>query len=88
MKVAALKPRQAHGLTIKQERSQLTYDRLITAGFKMLEEQELQAISIAALTKAAGYSVGRFRSKDEFFDAMVAKHLERERTRKQLCLKP
>jgi AcrR family transcriptional regulator len=80
MKGTVLKPRQTHGRTIKQKRSQLTYDRLISAGFKMLEEQELQAISIADLAKAAGYSVGafysRFRSKDEFFDALIAKHLE------------
>jgi AcrR family transcriptional regulator len=80
MKVAALKPKQTHGLAIKQERSQVTYDRLISTGFNMLEEQDIQDISIADLTKSAGYSVGafysRFRSKDEFFDALVAKHLE------------
>ncbi|HTQ99065.1 MAG TPA: TetR/AcrR family transcriptional regulator [Candidatus Acidoferrum sp.] len=73
-------PTQTHGLTIKQERGQVTYDRLISTGFKMLELRELQDISIAELTKEAGYSVGafysRFRSKDEFFDALIAKHLE------------
>lgn len=73
-------PKQTHGLAIKQERGQVTYDRLIDTGFKMLEERELQDISIAELTREAGYSVGafysRFRSKDEFFDALIAKHLE------------
>lgn len=46
----------------------------------MLELSELQEISIAELTREAGYSVGafysRFRSKDEFFDALIAKHIE------------
>lgn len=72
--------KQTHGLAIKQERSKLTYAALIKAGFKMLEESDLQDISIAELAFEAGYSVGafyaRFRSKDEFFDAMVAEHLE------------
>lgn len=71
---------QIYGLAIKQERGQLTYDKLITTGFRMLELHDLQDISIAELTREAGYSVGafysRFRSKDEFFDALVAKHLE------------
>jgi AcrR family transcriptional regulator len=69
-----------HGLAIKQERSQITYDSLIETGFRMLELRDLQDISIAELSREAGYSVGafyaRFRSKDEFFDALVAKHLE------------
>lgn len=71
---------QICGIAIKQERGQLTYDKLITTGFRMLELHDLQDISIAELTREAGYSVGafysRFRSKDEFFDALVAKHLE------------
>jgi AcrR family transcriptional regulator len=78
-KVVAI-PTQTHGLAIKQERGQLTYDKLIATGFKMLELHDLQDISIAELTREAGYSVGafysRFRSKDEFFDALVARHLE------------
>jgi AcrR family transcriptional regulator len=82
-------PNQTHGLAIKQERGQVTYDRLISTGFHMLEERELQDISIAELTKEAGYSVGafysRFRSKDEFFDALIAKHLE-TRTAAQVYL--
>ena len=82
-------PTQTHGVAIKQERGQLTYDRLIATGFKMLEQTELQEISIAELTREAGYSVGafysRFRSKDEFFDALIAKHKE-TRTRTQIYL--
>ncbi|HEY7671318.1 MAG TPA: TetR/AcrR family transcriptional regulator [Gammaproteobacteria bacterium] len=69
---------------IKQPRGRKTYDALIETGFKLLEHNELESISIAELAKAAGYSVGafyaRFHSKDEFFDAMIAHHLE-HRTR-------
>ena len=82
-------PPRLHGLAIKQERSKLTYDALITAGFKLLEEHDLQDISIAELAKQAGYSVGafyaRFRSKDEFFDALIEQHLvNRTATQKDL----
>lgn len=80
------------GRTIKQKRSHKTYDALIATGFKLLEQRELDAISIAELSKAAGYSVGafyaRFRSKDEFFDAMVARHMEqRTKMRNRLFAK-
>jgi AcrR family transcriptional regulator len=65
---------------IKQKRGRKTYDALIETGFALLKHRELEAISIAELAKAAGYSTGafytRFRSKDEFFDAMIAHHLE------------
>jgi AcrR family transcriptional regulator len=65
---------------IKQKRGRKTYDALIEAAFALLEERELATISIAELARTAGYSVGafyaRFRSKNEFFDAMVAHHLE------------
>ena len=65
---------------IKQQRGRKTYDALIETGFILLENHELESISIAKLAKVAGYSVGafyaRFRSKDEFFDAMIAHHLE------------
>jgi AcrR family transcriptional regulator len=68
---------------IKQQRGRTTYDALIETGFALLEHRELEAISIAELAKAAGYSTGafyaRFRSKDEYFDALVANHLERRR---------
>ena len=65
---------------IKQKRGRKTYHALIETGFALLEHRELEAISIAELARAAGYSTGafytRFRSKDEFFDAMIAHHLE------------
>ena len=63
------------GFSIKQRRSQKTYDALITTGFRMLEQKEWHSISIAELTREAGYSVGafyaRFRSKDDYFDALI-----------------
>lgn len=74
---------------IKQKRGRRTYDALITTGFKLLEQREFESITIAELAQAAGYSVGafyaRFKSKDEFFDALIAHHLEeRTRTREPL----
>ncbi|MGP1609792.1 MAG: TetR/AcrR family transcriptional regulator [Burkholderiales bacterium] len=77
------------GIAIKQERGQVTYDAMIAAGFRLLEQRDLQDISIAELVRAAGYSVGafysRFHGKDEFFDALVARHLEtRTATQKHL----
>jgi len=82
-----------HGLAIKQERSRITYTALVRAGFRMLEERDLQDISVAELAMEAGYSVGafyaRFRSKDEFFDALVAEHLNtRTRVQQELYAKP
>lgn len=84
--------KQTHGLAIKQERSRITYTALVRAGFKMLEERDLQDISVTELAMEAGYSVGafyaRFRSKDEFFDALVAEHLDtRTRVQKNLYAK-
>lgn len=78
-------PRQRRplGHKVKQRRSQKTYDALIAAGFRLLEDRELVAISVAELAASAGYSVGafyaRFRSKDEFFDAMIDQHLQTRR---------
>src|ERR1043165_1560122 len=43
------------GRKIKQARGRKTYDALIATGFKLLENHELEAISIADLAKAAGY---------------------------------
>lgn len=77
---------------IKQPRGRKTYRALIETGFKLLEHNDLESIPIADLAKAAGYSVGafyaRFRSKDEFFNALIAHHLEhRVRARDQLLSK-
>jgi AcrR family transcriptional regulator len=67
-------------LSIKQNRSKITYDALIKTGFQLLKKRDFDSITVAELSQSAGYSVGafyaRFRSKDEFFDAMVAHHLE------------
>jgi AcrR family transcriptional regulator len=67
------------GLIIKQNRSKKTYDALIATGFQLLKKREFDSITVADLSQSAGYSVGafysRFRSKDEFFDALVAHHL-------------
>ncbi|HUL82027.1 MAG TPA: helix-turn-helix domain-containing protein [Gammaproteobacteria bacterium] len=57
--------------------------------FELLEDSDLEGITIAGLTRAAGYSVGafyaRFRSKDEFFEAMLAEHVaERMQIRNRL----
>ncbi len=76
----------AFGKRIKQKRSQKTFDSLIATAFKLLERREFDDISIAELTRHAGYSVGafyaRFESKDELFDAMVLQHMQdRRKTR-------
>jgi AcrR family transcriptional regulator len=74
-------------LRIRQKRGQVTYDALIETAFAMLDERELDEITIAELTQEAGYSVGafyaRFRSKDELFDAMVLQHVQNRRKVRQ-----
>lgn len=71
------------GRNTQQARSRKTYDALIAAGFKLLRQSEFESITIAGIADAAGYSVGafyaRFKSKQEFFEAMVARHIK-ERT--------
>ena len=63
------------GYRVKQRRGQKTYDALIITGLRLLEQKELDSITIAELAREAGYSVGafyaRFRSKDDYFDALV-----------------
>jgi AcrR family transcriptional regulator len=70
---------KALGRSIKQKRGQKTYDRLVATAFELLEDRDLESITIAELARAAGYSVGafyaRFRSKDEFFEALLAQHM-------------
>lgn len=77
------------GRAVRQKRSRKTYDALIATGFKLLEKCEFEALTIAELVRTAGYSVGafysRFHSKDEFFEALIAHHLEeRARARERL----
>lgn len=71
---------RTHGRTIKQQRGHQTYTALVEAGFRLLQSKDLDRISIAELSTSAGYSIGafyaRFRSKDEFFDALVEWHLQ------------
>ena len=68
----------ATGPVAKQRRSQITYNKLIEAGFRLLETRDFDSISIAEIAKQAGYSVGafyaRFENKEEFFLALVHKH--------------
>lgn len=68
------------GLAIKQERGRKTYQALIAAGFRLLERREFESITIIDVSRVAGYSVGafyaRFKSKDEFFEAMIAHHIQ------------
>lgn len=66
-------------LNNKQNRSKKTYNAFIAACFNLLKKREFDSITVAYLSQSAGYSVGafygRFRSKDELFDAMIAHHL-------------
>lgn len=75
------------GRRVQQNRAQKTYESLINVGFKLLQKREFEAITVADLAGAAGYSVGafysRFHSKDEFFEALLAHHFE-ERSRHRL----
>ena len=67
------------GHRIRQKRGRETYERLLQTAFELFEHSDLGTITIAQLTRAAGYSVGafyaRFRSKDELFEAMIAEHI-------------
>ncbi len=75
--------RDLPGLKIKQDRGQKTYDALIKTCFQLLKKHDFDSITVADLAKSAGYSVGafyaRFRSKDEFFDAMIGYHFKTRR---------
>jgi len=76
------------GKSIRQKRGQKTYEALVRTGFKLLRKKEFDEITVAELAKSAGYSVGafyaRFRSKDEFFEALMAYHVhERSEARRR-----
>jgi len=79
MKYKNMNTTKLPGLIIKQKRSKKTYDALIKTGFQLLKKRDFDSITVAELAQSAGYSVGafyaRFRSKDEFMDALVAHHL-------------
>jgi AcrR family transcriptional regulator len=65
-----------------QKRSRESRDRLFGAGRQLLEQMDLDAVSIADLAKKAGSSVGafylRFENKDAFFRAMISDILATE----------
>ena len=67
-----------------QKRSKKTYDALIKTGFRLLKKREWDSITVAELSRSAGYSVGafyaRFRSKEELLDALVAHHRKARKT--------
>jgi AcrR family transcriptional regulator len=70
--------RDSPGLNITQKRGKKTYDALIKTGFRLLKKREWDSITVAELSRSAGYSVGafyaRFRSKEELLDALAAHH--------------
>ena len=74
---------QPPGKAIRQKRGQKTYEALIATAFELLEKEEYETLTVDTLARAAGYSVGafyaRFRSKDEFFDALIAEYAEQRR---------
>ena len=61
-----------------QKRSKKTYDALIKTGFRLLKKREWDSITVAELSRLAGYSVGafyaRFQSKEELLNALAAHH--------------
>lgn len=74
-----IKKPQDLGYKFGQQRSRKTYDAMISAGFRLLEKEAFEAITVAYLTQEAGYSTGafysRFRSKDEYFDSLLRHHI-------------
>ena len=59
----------------KQPRSQAKHQALLEAGRRLLDTQDLSALSVAQLTRAAGMSVGSFYSRFEDKDAWFAELL-------------
>ena len=51
---------ELRGLGIKQSRSKKTYDALIKTAFRLLKKRDFDSITVAELSKSAGYSVGAF----------------------------
>jgi AcrR family transcriptional regulator len=79
-------------LPAKQARSRRTRDQLLAAGFRLVEERDFEAISIADIARSAGCSVGafyfRFADKDAFFRAMIAHRLAEARASLPALLEP
>lgn len=78
-------------LPAKQQRSRATRDRLVAAGFELVETRDFDALSVAEIAGAAGCSVGafyvRFTDKDAFFRALVAERLARARAQLPAALR-
>jgi AcrR family transcriptional regulator len=70
-------------LPTKQQRSRDTRDRLLAAGYRLVEESDFDAMPVAAIAAQAGCSVGAFyflfADKDSFLRALVAAMLEHGR---------
>src|SRR6185312_16157584 len=66
-------------LPVKQQRGRATRDRLLIAGQRLIGERDIDAISVAEITRAAGCSVGafylRFRDKEAFLHALIAQYI-------------
>lgn len=68
--------RPAKGVHVaKQSRSQLKHQALLQAGRRLLQTQDLAAISVAQLTREAGMAVGSFYSRFADKDAWFAELL-------------
>jgi AcrR family transcriptional regulator len=70
----------ARAKPVRQERSRRTRDRLLAAGHALLSEKPWAELSVTAIAKRAGCSVGsfyaRYGSKEEFFEALCADYLD------------
>lgn len=59
----------------QQSRSRDTYERLLRAGYQLLAERDIDAITVQDITREASCSVGsfyfRFKDKDSFFSALI-----------------
>jgi AcrR family transcriptional regulator len=70
----------ARAKPVRQERSRRTRDKLLAAGHALLAEKTWAELSVTAIAKRAGCSVGsfyaRYGSKEEFFQALCADYLD------------
>jgi AcrR family transcriptional regulator len=90
-------PRPALGdlqgvLPARQHRSQARQAAMISTGLQILEQRGFDALSIAELTAANGFSVGsfyaRFEDKDAFFRAIQTTALQQLAARAEELLAP
>jgi len=66
-------------LPVKQRRGELTRNRLLAAGKRLVARRDFDSVPVAEIAEAARCSVGafyqRFRDKDAFFGALVAQYV-------------